>query len=298
MHQGRPHKGRTILTGTQAVDIPSSVSRRPWQAQQRFMAYGTEFLLRVNRSSALPALLAWLPLGCVLIPEQDGSAPHHSYSIAFSDQPDFSAVINRDGRRVAVCHSEAQLLAALRLEIVARMVENSRERVFIHSGVVGWRGQAILIPGRSTHGKTTLVTRFLEAGATYYSDEFALLDSAGYVHPYARQLQVRLQKDSLIQTAVPASEIGGTGGIGKDAIPPMMLLACRYREGAKWRPTEITPGAATLELTRHCASANRNPEAAFHATSQAASRLRAWRGARGEALHVVEWALKLLDAGY
>jgi hypothetical protein len=48
--------------------------------------------------------------------------------------------------------------------------------LFVHSGVVGWKGRAVLIPGRSFSGKTTLVRAFLEAGATYYSDEYAVLD--------------------------------------------------------------------------------------------------------------------------
>src|SRR4051794_33193161 len=33
----------------------------------------------------------------------------------------------------------------------------ARKRVFVHAGVVGWKGRAVLIPGRSFCGKTTLV---------------------------------------------------------------------------------------------------------------------------------------------
>ena len=51
------------------------------------------------------------------------------------------------------------------------------------AGVVGWENRAIVMPGASFAGKTTLVRAWLEAGATYYSDEFAVLDRAGRVHP-------------------------------------------------------------------------------------------------------------------
>ena len=64
------------------------------------------------------------------------------------------------------------------------LAERARNRIFIHAGVVGWQGRAIVIPGRSFSGKSTLVAALLQAGATYYSDEFAVLDGRGYVHPF------------------------------------------------------------------------------------------------------------------
>jgi len=46
-----------------------------------------------------------------------------------------------------------QLESWLRLTVAVR----ARHRVFVHAGVVGWGGQALLLPGRSCSGKTTLV---------------------------------------------------------------------------------------------------------------------------------------------
>jgi hypothetical protein len=291
-------KREPALTGTSTKNSLRVASHSSWLASQHFSAYGTRFLIRTNRTSILPALLARLPLGSELIPPQNGHPPDHVYSIVVSDRQGFSAILRHDGRRLAVAQNEGQLLTVFEQQVVSRLVKSARDRVFIHAGVVGWRGRAILIPGRSTHGKTTLVMHFVQAGATYYSDEFALLDSEGLVHPYARPLQVRMQKGSLIQTLVPVEQLGGSGGVGHQPIQPVMLLACRYRENANWLPNEITPGAAVLEMTRHSTSAFRNPHAAFQATSQAASHLKAWRGTRGEAQQVVEWALKLLEAEY
>jgi hypothetical protein len=265
---------------------------------RHFTAYGTHFLIRTNIASMLPALLNCLPLGAELDSLESAEKPDHVYSIVIANHSGFSAIVRRDNRRVALAHTEEQLLALFEQQLISRVANSARDRVFVHAGVVGWRDRAILIPGRSTHGKTTLVTHFIQAGATYYSDEIALLDSEGLVHPYARPLQVRRQKGSLVQTTVPAEQFGCTGGIGAKPIRPAMLLACRYREGATWCPKEISAGAAALELTRHSTSAYRHPHAAFHATSQAASHLKAWRGTRGEALHVVEWALNLLDKEY
>ena len=59
------------------------------------------------------------------------------------------------------------------------------DRVFVHAGVVAWRGRALVLPGTSFAGKTTLVAELVRAGAIYYSDEYAVLDEQGRVHPYS-----------------------------------------------------------------------------------------------------------------
>ena len=43
------------------------------------------------------------------------------------------------------------------------VAELAKQRVFVHAGVVGWKGKAIVIPGRSYSGKSTLVAE-LRAG--------------------------------------------------------------------------------------------------------------------------------------
>ena len=72
------------------------------------------------------------------------------------------------------------------------VAEEARRGVFVHAGVVGWKGRALVLPGKSGAGKTTLVAELIRAGATYYSDEYAVLDERGRVHPYARPLAVRV----------------------------------------------------------------------------------------------------------
>jgi hypothetical protein len=271
--------------------------RYRWQLQQRFTAHGAQIVLRTNRASAMPRLLTRLPIGSELVTDDVPSPPDRLCSIVFPREDADTAVLICNGKRTAVCSGEAELLDAFERDAAYRVAETARDRVFIHCGVVSWRGRAILIPGRTCYGKTTLVTRFLEAGATYYSDEYAPLDSQGRVYPYARPLQIRRQHGSLVQTSVKAEELAGTGGIGREPIQPALMLCCRYRAGSGWRPRELTAGAAALELIRFSFTAFWSPESAFHTASETASRLSAWRGSRGEAKPVVEWALKRLDAG-
>ena len=52
------------------------------------------------------------------------------------------------------------------------------DTVFIHAGAVAYRGRTIVMPGKSFAGKTMLVAALVDSGATYYSDEFAVIDEA------------------------------------------------------------------------------------------------------------------------
>lgn len=271
--------------------------RRPWQALEHAAAYGAQVVVRTNRANAMPALLARLPYGSRLI--AGGNAPDSQcvFSVVFSGNGDGSSVLHRNGRRVAVCRNEEQLLDVFESQAALGVAKSATECIFVHCGVVSWGGRGILMPGTTCCGKTTLVKCFLEAGATYYSDEFALLDRVGKVHPYPRPLQIRRQPGSLKQTPVSVEELGATGGTGREPIQPALMLCCRYREGGRWRPKELTPGVAALELLHYSFTAYWSMEAAFLATSQSVSRLSTWQGARGEAHEVVQWALRHLETG-
>src|SRR5262249_26128145 len=88
------------------------------------------------------------------------------------------------------------------------IAERAPARIFVHAGVVGWRGRAIVIPGRSYSGKSTLVAALVRAGATYYSDEYAVLDSRGRVHPYPKPISLRQARD-VPPRLVTAEDLGG-----------------------------------------------------------------------------------------
>ena len=173
------------------------------------------------------------------------------------------------------------------------VAERSPRRVFVHAGVVGWRGRAIVIPGRSLSGKTTLVAELVRAGAVYYSDEYAVFDGEGRVHPYARQLAVR-EGAGLRQTRRPAEFFGGR--VGARPLPVGLVLASRYERGARWRPHTLSAGEAVLEMFSNTVSARRSPARALSALSKAVGPARAFAGSRGEAAHAVAAILKILGA--
>jgi len=84
-----------------------------------------------------------------------------------------------------------EALHLLRSYIQETVAILSRNFVLVHAAVVGWKGHAVLLPGASGSGKSTLTMALVEQGAAYYSDELAVIDENGYVHPYLRAPNLR-----------------------------------------------------------------------------------------------------------
>ncbi|MCI0416102.1 hypothetical protein L0222_25290 [bacterium] len=116
-------------------------------------------------------------------------------------------------------------------------------RLFVHAGVVGWRGRAIVIPGRTMSGKSSMVAALLRAGANYYSDEFAVFDSSGRVYPYPRVLRIRQngrQQNHFVEEF--------SVRLGKRALHVGLIAALKYKPGIRWRPRILSPAEAVLTL--------------------------------------------------
>ena len=161
--------------------------------------------------------------------------------------------------------------------------------MFIHAGVAGWRGKAILIPGSSFSGKTTLVAELVKAGADYYSDEYAVVDRRGRVHAYPKPLSIR-EGDALKQKKYPVEALGGKPGVRP--LPLGLVVVTRYEPGAEWRPESLSAGQGTLELLANTVSARREPERALDTFKNFFPGARFLKGARGEAKETVPLILE------
>jgi hypothetical protein len=134
----------------------------------------------------------------------------------------------------------------------------SRQFVFVHAGVVGWRGKAILLPGRSFIGKSTLVMSLIAAGATYYSDEYAVIDAAGRVHPFNRLPRLRsdFQHDVFAQSSPGAIETSDA----LDPLPVGLVLKTCWNPVGEWQPQPLTPGEMLLTLIENTVGVRSQPQ--------------------------------------
>jgi hypothetical protein len=164
--------------------------------------------------------------------------------------------------------------------------------LFVHAGVVGWQGRAILIPGRSMSGKTTLVKALVEAGATYYSDEFAVLDKEGRVHPYPVKLSIRGHTGQPGRKT-PVESLGGQ--VGVEPLPVGLVVVTEYQPEIAWRPRKLTPRQSLLALMDNTVAARRNPTYSMPILRQAVTGAVALKSKRGEAAEVAPILLAQLN---
>jgi hypothetical protein len=116
--------------------------------------------------------------------------------------PRVEVTVTGDGRRAAgqvngielwsIAIPRRRWLEALTGQIVATITALQRRLVFIHAGVVEKAGRACVLVGDSGAGKTSTVAALLRQGATYLSDEVALLDPAtGNVLPFHLPMAIK-----------------------------------------------------------------------------------------------------------
>ena len=175
-------------------------------------------------------------------------------------------------------------LGLLDSEIRLLVATMAPDLFFVHAGVVALDRRALLVPGQSFTGKTTLVRALVEAGATYYSDEYAVLDRDGMVHPYPRRLSIRAT-DSSPAEEPHVHELGGVAG--ESAADVALVAITRYRAGETWNPQPLSNGAGALALLENTVPARARPQDALQVISRALRRARVLAGDRGEATEAV-----------
>ncbi len=267
------------------------IDRLGWTDGMTIVSYGVRVGIRVNDASALERVKTLLPHGW----KHAASPVVENLFSLFIGGPGARPNVRRYSllynglERIARSFKEEEIYTTFETNLRLTIAEAARRRVFVHAGVVGWKGQAILIPGSSYSGKTTLVAELVRAGATYYSDEYAVLDEKGRVHPFLKPLSIR-ENGGYEQTEYPVEALGGEAG--KKPLPVGLVLISKYRQGAHWRPQKLTAGQGALEMLAHTVSARRKPEVALSTLHQVASRASVLKSRRGEARHVVDSILK------
>lgn len=253
----------------------AALARSPWSAQSAFLSYGLRLGVRVNHAGLLPRILETLP------PQSQPIEPgvvDHWFSLYQAEDGRFT--IGNGATPMWRDVEERDVFHLLEAEIQIHVAEWAQQRIFVHAGVVGWRGRALLLPGRSFSGKSTLVASLLQAGATYYSDEYAVLDEHGTVFSYPRRLALRRPDRSRDRRCEP-EELGSTAG--SQPLKVGLVAVAHYKAGESWQPRRLSPGQALLELLGNTVSMQRQPGPALAPLLKIAQQAPTLKGLRGEA---------------
>ncbi len=238
-------------------------------------AFGVRVALEADSTWLLNRMLTLAPPGW-----QPATAEAGTPRFAMSAGDGLDYTLRRDG--VVLTSAELEVaLGVFDAQLRSYIALYAPTRIFVHAGVVAIDGRAVVVPGRSFSGKTTLIAALVRAGAVYYSDEYAVLDEDGLVHPYPKPLSLRLEEGSRLQTEHTVDALGGVSGDGP--APVRLIVATQYRRGAEWSPDELSGGDAALELMANTIPAQERPQQALACIRRAVQGATVLRSERGDA---------------
>jgi len=270
------------------------LNRLVWAAGVFFSAFGVCVGVRASAENLLEPLASHLPVGWK--PEITG-AVERLYSViggSIGPRPSVRrfSFLYGDAQQLARTMNLEELYEALESDMDFYLAQAARQKLFVHAGVVAWKGRAIVIPGRSQSGKTTLVRAFLQAGASYYSDEYAVFDRRGRVYPFPRPLSIRGDSGQ-IRSRLSAESLGCQ--TGTDPLPVGLVTLTRYKAGSRWKPKALSAGRGTLGLLANTLAARNQPDRALATLGRVARQAPVLTGTRGEADETVASIFRLLE---
>lgn len=251
-------------------------------AEVCFSSYGIHLKLSANDPVLLATAERYFPPGWTPASESANQInADRSYQLTV--QHDCYTLTTELGERARSAHLE-EVLAAFASDSRLFIGEMARRWVFLHAGVVSWGGRAILIPGRSFSGKTSLVAELVKAGAIYFSDEYAVLDLQGRVHPYLKPLSLR---DAVTGRQIDHSVASLGGESATEAATVGLVLITGYQAGAVWQPSVVSAGEGVLALADNSLSIRHAPQQVLSTLRQSVAGATILKSARGEARQVV-----------
>jgi hypothetical protein len=117
----------------------------------------------------------------------------------------------------------------------------------VHAGTLFLGGRALLLPGATHTGKSSLVAELVRQGATYFSDEYALIDAEGRAHPYPRPLLLRNGNSE--QAPTLPEELNAK--VGSEPAPVGWVLSLEYQAGRTWCIQPVPQSLALMDLLRN-----------------------------------------------
>lgn len=176
-------------------------------------------------------------------------------------------VVRRDGQglRVAVEGRAERLepdasaaVRALNHELLQALMARCRAHYFVHAAVLEHGGRALVLPGLSRAGKSTLALALVLEGARFLSDELLCFTHAGRAEALPRAFKIRDECAGYFPELAPRFVGTGEGrflpfealpaDVVSGPVPVGAVVVPRWEPGGANRPLPITRGEALLAL--------------------------------------------------
>lgn len=250
---------------------PHQCSVEGWGASARISASG-EALLR--------AALRGLPPG-FRVSRRPVSGPQ----LAFRTRGG-AILTTHEGRAINLGAARKRLTAYVESRLESLASTQSPRFAFLHAGGVEIDGRAILLPGRSCAGKSSLVAAFVKAGARYFSDDLVPIDARLRAHPFPRPIGIRPARGG----AATRTSLKALGLEPAKRARPIALIWCGSFDSLAAAST-FTPQSAAqafAALLAHAPGAQVRPEVIVPILAGVARTVPVFVGVRGEAREMVE----------
>jgi hypothetical protein len=200
--------------------------------------------------------------------------------------------ISVDGAEVATAQDVMDAVLATIKALDDAVIKHLTTLHAVHAGAVVFGGRALLIPGSSHAGKSSMVAELLRRGASYLSDEYALIDTEGLARPYPRPLLLRNGRPW--QSPTLPAELNACFADGP--VPIGWILNLEYEAESAWGVQKVPQSEALLillENTPHALAESPGMTAAF---LRAVARAACYSGRRGDVIPAADQILKLVSA--
>ena len=148
----------------------------------------------------------------------------------------------RDDQLRLRAQSPGEVLDALLADLRIQFACHARTALFLHAGAVALDGRGILLPGRGQYGTSTLVAALVAAGASHYSEDYAMLDAQARLHRYPGPIPIE-----------GAGRFHGAPDQYRESepVPIALVMQARFQPGATWAPRPLSTAEALLGLVEN-----------------------------------------------
>jgi hypothetical protein len=271
--------------GTSSSSLPG---QPPLKYRVTFVNQGARVRIETNAPGVLQLAQRVLPIGSQV---EHADAADTTFSLRTASGVATDPVphrLFRDGDPVDASTDLDVLIKRLESDLHFAVASHARASLFVHAGVVGWHGGAILLPGPSMSGKSSLVAALLRGGAEYYSDEYAVVDGKGQVHPYARPLLLRDAENG----RGPAGVQRPDPSVGATPLPAHLIVSTYHSPGQRFEPSIRDSSHGLMVLIANTVRVRECPRFALDHLAPIAGTATTLEGVRGDADEAAGWLLR------